>query len=198
MLGDSLGETLNPEARRYLDTIHDNAQQMNELIDGLLQFSRLAFEPLSSRKIEMKELFEYVLEDLRVAQPDYRVEISLADLPVAWGDPLLIRQVLANLLQNAFKYSRKRERAQIEIGFCEHGEQIAYFVRDNGAGFDMQYAGKLFGVFQRLHSADEFEGIGVGLANVRRIILRHGGEVWAEAKVDQGATFYFTLPPAQE
>ena len=171
---------------------------MNGLIDGLLQFSRLAFQPFANRNIEMKELAQHVIDDLLTVQPERRVEVSLANLPPAWGDPLFIKQVFENLIQNAFKFSRNRETARVEIGFQARGEQTAYFVRDNGAGFDMRYAEKLFGVFQRLHSEAEFEGTGVGLANVRRIILRHGGEVWAEAKVDQGATFYFTLgPPPQ-
>jgi len=197
MLADSLKDDNKIDAQRYLEVVRDNARHMNDLISGLLQFSRLAFEPLASRKIEMKELAEYVLQDILSAQPERTVEVSLADLPAAWGDPLLIKQVFFNLLDNAFKYTRKREVAQIEIGFFLRDGQNAYFVRDNGVGFDMNYAEKLFDVFQRLHSDAEFEGTGVGLANVRRIILRHGGEVWAEAKVDQGATFYFTLaqPP---
>ncbi len=195
MLAELLGEDINADAQRYLDTVHDNVHQMNDLIDGLLQFSRLAFQPFANRKIEMKELAQYVVDDLLAVQPDRRVDVSLADLPPAWGDPLFIKQVFENLIQNAFKFSRNRETTRVEIGFLAHGKQTAYFVRDNGAGFDMRYAEKLFGVFQRLHSVTEFEGAGVGLANVRRIILRHGGEVWAEAQVDQGATFYFTLSP---
>ena len=130
-----------------------------------------------------------------VTRLERKVEISLADLPAAWGDPVLIKQVFFNLLDNALKYTRKCEVAHIEIGFFMHDGQNAYFVRDNGVGFDMKYAGKLFDVFQRLHPATEFEGAGIGLANVRRIVLRHGGKVWADASVGQGATFYFTLPP---
>jgi signal transduction histidine kinase len=196
MLVDALGEEINADARRYLDSIHDNASQMNELLDGLLQFSRLAFEPLASRKIEMKQLAEYVFQDLRAAHPNRRVEFILADLPAAWGDPLFIKQVFENLLQNALKFSRAREVSRVEIGYQTRNEQTVYFVRDNGVGFDMLYASKLFDLFQRMHLPTEFEGAGVGLANVRRIILRHGGAVWAEAKVNTGATFYFTL--AQE
>jgi two-component system, sensor histidine kinase and response regulator len=194
MLADSLGDGINEDTHHYLDTLYDNIRQMNELIDGLLHFSRLAFEPLTSRTIEMKDLAQYALNDILSPQPERKVEICLADLPVAWGDPLLIRQVFFNLIDNAFKYTRKREIAQIEIGSSLHDGQNVYFVRDNGVGFDMKYAEKLFDVFQRLHSATEFEGAGVGLANVRRIILRHGGQVWAEASVGMGATFYFTLP----
>jgi signal transduction histidine kinase len=195
MLVESLGEEIKPESRRYLETVRDNVRQMGDLIDGLLQFSRLTFQSFAYREIEMKELAQHVVDDLLAVHPERRVEVSLANLPPAWGDPLFIKQVFENLIQNAFKFSRNRETAHVEIGFQAHGKQNAYFVRDNGVGFDMRYSEKLFGVFQRLHSDAEFEGTGVGLANVRRIILRHGGEVWAEAKVDQGATFYFTLAP---
>lgn len=195
ILAESLGEDISFESRRYLETVRDNVRQLNDLIDGLLQFSRLAFQSFASREIAMKELAQHVIDDFLVVHPDRHVEVSLADLPPAWGDPLFIKQVFENLIQNAFKFSRSREILHLEIGFQAHGKKIAYFVRDNGAGFDMRYAEKLFGVFQRLHSDEEFEGTGVGLANVRRIILRHGGEVWAEAQVEQGATFYFTLDP---
>lgn len=201
ILAESLGEDINVESQRYIEIVRDNVRQMNDLIDGLLKFSRLAFQPFSSRRIEMKELAQHVINDLSAiqpVQPERHVEVSLVDLPPAWGDPLFIMQVFENLIKNAFKFSRNRETVRVEIGFLAHGKQTAYFVRDNGAGFDMRYAEKLFGIFQRLHSETEFEGIGVGLASVRRIILRHGGEVWAEAKVDQGATFYFTLNPPQQ
>ena len=198
MLAEALKDDNKVNAQHYLETIHDNASQMNNLIDGLLQFSQLAFDPLASREIEMKELAEYVLQDVLSGQPERSVQVSVADLPAAWGDPLFIKQVFENLLQNAIKFSRNCEKAQVEIGFKPYFEKTAYFVRDNGAGFDMRYADKLFGVFQRMHSAAEFEGTGVGLAKVRRIILRHGGEVWAEARVNEGATFYFTLAQASE
>jgi two-component system sensor histidine kinase/response regulator len=198
MLANSLGDEINDDARRYLDTLRDNARQMNELIDDLLQFSRLAFEPLASRTIKMKDLAQYVLDDFLATQPERKVEISLADLPAAWGDPVLLKQVFFNLLDNAYKFTRKCEVTQIEIGFFLRDGQNAYFIRDNGVGFDMKYAEKLFGVFQRLHPANEFEGTGIGLANVRRIILRHGGKVWADASVGQGATFYFTLPTSDK
>jgi signal transduction histidine kinase len=194
MLVDALGTGIPAEARHYLETVHENVHQMNGLIDGLLHFSRLAFEPLSMRTIDMQALAEYVLQDLRAARPNPDLEVSLAGLPAAWGDPQLIKQVFFNLLENAFKSTRQREAARIEIGFFLRNDKNVYFVRDNGMGFDLQYAEKLFGLFQRMHSAAEFEGAGVGLASVRRIIFRHGGEVWAEAKVNQGATFYFTLP----
>jgi light-regulated signal transduction histidine kinase (bacteriophytochrome) len=194
MLTDSLGAEINEDAHHYLDMLHDNVRQMNELIDGLLHFSRLAFEPLTCRTIKMKDLAQYVLDNMLSTQPERKVEISLADLPSAWGDPLFIKQVFFNLIDNAFKYTRKCEVAQIEIGFFLRDGQNVYFVHDNGVGFDMHYAKKLFDVFQRLHSAAEFEGAGIGLANVRRIIFRHGGQIWAEASVGKGATFYFTLP----
>lgn len=194
MLTDSLGNEINEDAHHYLDTLHDNTRQMNELIDGLLHFSRLAFEPLNSRKIEMKDLAQDVLNELLATQPERKMEISLADLPPAWGDPPLVRQVFFHLIENAFKYTRKCEVAQIEIGFSLSNTHNVYSVRDNGVGFDLHYAEKLFDVFQRLHSAAEFEGSGVGLANVRRIIFRHGGQVWADASLGNGATFFFTLP----
>jgi signal transduction histidine kinase len=194
MLADTLGDNLDPDARHYLETVRANARQMNELIESLLKFSQLAFQPMSSRRIEMKALMQDALTDLLATQPGRRVEVSLADLPDAWGDPALIKLVLANLLDNALKYTRSRDLAHLEIGSYQRGSQFAYFIRDNGAGFDMRYAGKLFGLFQRLHSSTEFEGAGVGLASARRIILRHGGEIWAESQVNQGATFSFTLP----
>ncbi len=198
MLADSLGDEISEDTQHYLDTLQDNVRQMNELIDGLLHFSRLAFEPLNSRTIEMKELAQYVLEGIPLAPPERNLKISVADLSPAWGDPLLIKQVFFNLIDNAIKYTRNCDAAQVEIGSFLRDKQNVYFVRDNGVGFDMNYAEKLFDVFQRLHSAADFEGLGIGLANVRRIILRHGGQIWAEASVDKGATFYFTLPsPAQ-
>jgi light-regulated signal transduction histidine kinase (bacteriophytochrome) len=134
-----------------------------------------------------------VLDELRRDYPTRSVELVLGDMPIGQADPALLKQIWINLLSNAFKFTGKREAARIEIGGqLDHGQSV-YFVRDNGAGFDMRYADKLFGVFQRLHRAEEYEGTGVGLAIVKRIIDRHGGRVWAEAQVDRGATFYFTL-----
>ena len=185
---------LPPEAQGYLDRVRDNAQRMGGLIDSLLTFSRLGRQSLKLEPVDLAELVHQALEDLKDAQQGRQVDILIGNLPPCQGDPTLLKQVLINLLSNALKFTRQREVAHIEIGCQEtsNGEHV-YFVKDNGAGFDMQYADKLFGVFQRLHRANEYEGTGVGLAIVQRIIHRHGGRVWAEAEIDRGATFLFTL-----
>jgi light-regulated signal transduction histidine kinase (bacteriophytochrome) len=166
---------------------------MGALIDDLLAFSRLGRAPLEKRTVDTAILVREVLEELVPQHAGRKIEIRTNELPACEADPALLRQVWLNLLANAFKYTRRRDPAVIEIG-CEptvRGE--AFFVRDNGAGFDMRYVDKLFGVFQRLHRAEDYEGTGVGLALVQRIVHRHGGQVWAEAAVDRGATFRFTL-----
>jgi light-regulated signal transduction histidine kinase (bacteriophytochrome) len=169
---------------------------MSELIDGLLAFSHLGRQPLDQADINMQELAKSVFEEVQAANRERQVTIKLGELPAAFGDRTMVRQVLYNLISNAFKFTRPRPNPTIEIGFQEGGNQNTYFVRDNGVGFDMQYSSKLFGVFQRLHNVDDFEGAGVGLALVQRIVLRHGGRVWAEGKTNEGATFYFSLPKA--
>jgi signal transduction histidine kinase len=184
---------LPPEVARYLRIIFENTQQMGRLIDGLLAFSRLGRQPLYKQQIDTADLIRQVFDSLSSEQAGRQVEISMGELPVCQGDPVLLRQVWINLLSNALKFTRGREAARIEIGCVERESEQVYFVKDNGVGFDMQYVDKLFGVFQRLHSTEEFEGTGVGLATVQRIIHRHGGRVWAEAKVGAGATFYFTI-----
>ena len=166
----------------------------SQLIDGLLTFSQFNRQPLNKQNVSPATIVKRVLEELRNGEDGRNATISIADLPDCPADPILLQQVFVNLLSNAFKYSRKRDPPVIEIGWRDEQGQCAYFVRDNGAGFDMQYAGRLFGVFQRLHRRAEFEGIGVGLSIVQRIIQRHGGRIWAEAEVAKGATFYFTLP----
>jgi light-regulated signal transduction histidine kinase (bacteriophytochrome) len=166
---------------------------MGRLIADLLTFSRLIRQPLNEQPIVLPDLVHQVLEDLRAEHAGRRVDIVLGDLPVCQGDVTLLKQVLINLLSNAIKFTSKREVASIAVGCQRTGGQQVYFIKDNGVGFDMRYAQKLFGVFQRLHRAEEYEGTGVGLAIVQRIIHRHGGRIWAEAAVDQGATFYFTL-----
>lgn len=181
------------DARRHLESIHNNAVEMAQLIEDLLKFSRLSRQPLSKRTVSPTSLIHEVLNDLKSEQENRKVEIQIAELPSCEADLSLLKQVFINLLGNALKYSRKREVAVIEVGFQNGAQPCVYFVKDNGVGFDMEYADKLFGVFQRLHRSDEFEGTGVGLAIVQRIISRHGGRVWAEAAIDQGATFYFTL-----
>jgi light-regulated signal transduction histidine kinase (bacteriophytochrome) len=181
------------EAQHYLHIVDNSAQQMGQLIDDLLTFSRLGRLELTKQPVATVNLVRQVVEDLHAELAGRQVEVKLGDLPPCWAEPTLLKQVFVNLLSNALKYSRRREVAHIEVGCRENDGERVYFVKDNGVGFDMQYAHKLFGVFQRLHRADEYEGTGVGLAIVHRIIYRHGGCVWAEAAVDQGATFYFTL-----
>ena len=192
---EDYGPQLTGEARDYLHSIAGGAQRMGKLIDDLLAFSRLARKAIAPVGIDMAELAGSVLEELRRATPGRRLECRLEPLPAACGDRAMIRQVLVNLLSNAIKFTGATETAQIEVGCSGNGpDQNTYYVKDNGAGFDMRYIDKLFGVFQRLHSTEEFEGTGVGLAIVQRVVRRHGGRVWAEGKVQEGATFHFTLP----
>ncbi len=187
---------LPEEAQEYLRTIRQGAQQMGVLIDDLLTFSRLSRAPLRRRTVNTNELVTTVTEDLRLQREGRKVEIRCADLPGCWGDPALLKQVWINLLSNALKYTLKRPSPLVEIGSKDENGETVFFVRDNGTGFDMRYASKLFGVFQRLHRSEDFEGTGVGLAIVQRIIHRHGGRIWADAAVDRGATFFFTVAPA--
>ncbi len=184
---------LPDEGQRRLGIVRENAQQMGQLIDDLLTFSRLNRQPLTRQPVDLTELANRIMVDLRSQEKSHPVELIIEPLPPAQADPALLKQVMVNLLSNAMKFTRKCEAASIKIGYHEDNDEIIYFVKDNGAGFDMRYVDKLFGVFQRLHRADEFEGTGVGLAIVQRIIHRHTGRVWAEAEVDKGATFYFTL-----
>jgi PAS domain S-box-containing protein len=184
---------LPEEAARLLRIVRDNTQQMGHLIDDLLAFSRLSRQSVEKRAVDTAELVHQVLDTLQNDLDKGKVEIEIGELPSCHGDPLLIKQVWLNLLDNAIKYTSKQEHAKIEIGSLERDGEKIYFVRDNGVGFSMQYAGKLFGVFQRLHRSADFEGTGVGLAIVQRIVHRHGGRVWAEAEPNVGATFYFSL-----
>jgi signal transduction histidine kinase len=191
---------MKADAQQYLQRIHANAQYMAQLVDDLLTLARLSRQPLKRRTIAPADLVRQVLEDLRqVRETETRhVELSIGDLPPCEADPVLLKQVLMNLLDNALKFTRERTAACIEVGCRQVNGENIYFVRDNGVGFDMQYAQKLFGIFQRLHRAEEYEGTGVGLAIVQRIIERHGGRIWVEAQVDQGASFYFTLQHRSE
>lgn len=184
---------LEGEAQEYLQLVRDNAQHMGQLIDGLLTFSRLSRQPLSKQPVALADLVRQVFSGLRPAQEGRHIDLKIGALPVCQSDPVLLQQVFANLLANALKFTQQREVAVIEVGCQEDKGEPVYFVKDNGAGFNMAYADKLFGVFQRLHRAEEYEGTGVGLAIVQRIIHRHGGRIWAEAAVNHGATFYFTL-----
>ena len=182
-------------ARHYLEVVRDNALRMGELIDDLLTFARLGRQPLEKQAIVTADLVAQALRDVE-GEIEPRTEIAVRELPPCAGDPALLKQVFINLLANAIKYSGKRPQARIEVGALPRGGGAAvYYVRDNGVGFDMRYAHKLFGVFQRLHHAGEYPGTGIGLATVQRIVHRHGGRVWAEAEPDRGATFYFTTEP---
>jgi signal transduction histidine kinase len=182
------------ESKRLLSIIRASIQQMSQLIDDLLSFSRLTRREFRKTEIDMAELADSVVQELRRSEPERPLEVSIAKLARAQGDPAMMRQVFTNLVANAFKFTRHKPRAKIEIRSEVKDEETVYWVTDNGAGFDAQYSDKLFGVFQRLHPMEEFEGTGVGLAMVQRIIHRHGGRVWADGKVNAGATFYFTLP----
>ena len=196
LIEDTAGK-LAAEPQRYLKVIVEASRHMGELIDNLLAFSRMGRVEMSQTRVELEMLVQEAVRDLEMATRGRNIGWTIPPLPAVTGDRAMLKQALANLLGNAVKYTRPRDPAQIEMGCAgEEDGRVILFVRDNGVGFDMQYADKLFGVFQRLHRADEFEGTGIGLANVRRIITRHGGRVWAEAVPDQGATFYFTLEPS--
>jgi len=187
--------SLDDKSHRYLKTISESAKQMGALIDDLLAFSMVGRTELRMTSVDLNQIVKGVVDDLAHDLDGRRIAWTIGTLPAVHGDPALLRQVLVNLIDNAVKYTRTREEARIEIGLDGGGPyETVLFIRDNGAGFDMQYIDKLFGIFQRLHSAGEFEGTGIGLANVRRIIQRHGGRTWAEGIVDGGATFYFSLP----
>ena len=196
VLMEEYPDKMDSEGKRLLNIIRSNARSMSELIDGLLTFSHLGKQPLDQADVNMEEVAQSAFGEVQAANKERRVLIEVQTLPPAFGDRAMIRQVFYNLISNAFKFTRPKQNSSIEIGFQESGNQHTYYVRDNGVGFDMQYSPKLFGVFQRLHSVDDFEGAGVGLALVHRIVLRHGGRVWAEGKVNEGATFYFSLPKA--
>jgi PAS domain S-box-containing protein len=188
--------TLPPEAQHYLNAVRRNSQRMGLLIDDLLAFSHLSRQPLNRQLVRPADLVRQCVDELRSEQQGRRVEIAIGDLPACQADPALLKQVWMNLMSNALKYTRKQEVAVIEVGSREQAGVCVYFVKDNGVGFDMQYADKLFGVFQRLHRPEDYEGTGVGLAIVQRVIHRHGGRVWAEAAVNKGVTFYFTFEGA--
>jgi two-component system sensor histidine kinase/response regulator len=186
---------LDDEGKRLLRIVADQGRTMGHLIDDLLEFSRLGRQPIAAREIDMTALATAVLRDL-ATDGDYAPAIKLHPLARASGDPALIRQVWINLLWNAIKFSSRRDKPEIEVSSYPNGHHNVFCVKDNGAGFDMQYYDKLFGVFHRLHRAEEFPGTGVGLALVHRVLSRHGGRIWADGKVGKGATFYFALPKA--
>ena len=198
LLSKAAGDALNDKARHYLHTISSSAKQMGHLIDDLLVFSRMGRQDMLHTTVSLDQLIKTVLHDLRLDLQGRAISWTMHPLPNVSGDPAMLRQVFINLVSNAIKFTATRPEAKIEIGVAEESSSdVEIFVRDNGVGFDMQYVNKLFGVFQRLHRNDEFEGTGIGLANVRRIIHRHGGRTWAEGAVGQGATFSFSLPLAR-
>jgi light-regulated signal transduction histidine kinase (bacteriophytochrome) len=190
---EDCAEALDADGKQYLSFIRESAQHMAQLIDDLLGLSRVTRSEWHCERIDLSVLARAANTRLQRSQPERRVEVVIQDGLVSEGDPRLIAVVLDNLFGNAWKFTAKREHARIDFGANSKDGKPVYFVRDNGAGFDMAFANKLFRVFQRLHTATEFEGTGVGLATVQRVVNRHGGRVWVEAEVDRGATFYFTL-----
>jgi PAS domain S-box-containing protein len=193
LLAEKLGASLDPESARYLQRIQDGTQYMGRLVDDLLHLARLGRQDLRPRPVPLNDVVSAVVSDLKADLGDRNIEWRIGALPTVDCDPGLIKVVFTNLLTNAVKYTRPRPSAVIEVGRTDHRGWMAVYVKDNGVGFDMQFADKLFGVFQRLHRADEFEGTGVGLATVQRIVHKHGGEIWADARLNEGATFSFTL-----
>jgi light-regulated signal transduction histidine kinase (bacteriophytochrome) len=196
ILKEDYGRQLDRIGNDHLDRVLGAAARMNSMIDALLALSQLSSRPLSRQPVNLSQLAAFVIEELRRQSPERRVTVHIAPGLQAHGDPTLVRMVLENLLGNAWKYSAKRTQAEIWLEQGESEGQPVFTVRDNGAGFDMRFADRLFGVFQRLHSATDFPGTGVGLASVRRIVGRHGGEIWAESAVERGSAFHFTLPAA--
>jgi signal transduction histidine kinase len=191
-------DRLDDEGKRFLNVIRNNTQKMGDLINDLLALSRLGRKEIELSDIDMEKLAKTIFEELNLETEKAGAHFNVKHLPLAHGDQGMIRQVFANLLQNAIKFTRLKEDAAIEVGGYREDSHNVYYVKDNGAGFDMRYKDKLFGVFQRLHGEEEFEGTGIGLAIVQRIINRHGGQIWAEGEVNKGATFYFTLPFSKE
>lgn len=194
IIRNEYAETLTPEVARLVGLMCDNAQFMGAMVDGLLKFMQYSRKPLKAQAVEPTRLVKEALNSLGQEMSGRKIELVVRDMPPCQGDEDLLLDVWYNLLSNALKFSRPRETAQIEVGCIDSKKDgSVYYVRDNGVGFDMRYSEKLFKVFHRLHHADEFEGIGLGLALTQRSIARHGGRVWAEAEKDQGATFFFTL-----
>ena len=192
-LEEDYGDRLDGDARNYLSRISAASRRMGQMIDDILVLSRATRGEMELSNVDLSKIAETILNQLREAAPDRKVEAHIAPGVTARGDPRLLRIVLENLLGNAWKFTGKKDSADIQFGVERADGETVYSVRDNGAGFDMAYSNKLFGIFQRLHSITDFEGTGIGLATVSRLIHRHGGRVWAEAKVDVGATFHFTL-----
>jgi light-regulated signal transduction histidine kinase (bacteriophytochrome) len=195
LLEEHLKEQLDGSSRKYLGTITAAATRMGKLIDDLLAFSRMGRSHIAKRRVSLNDVVRDARQETAGGRNAREVEWAVSNMPEVEGDAAMLRLVMVNLLSNALKYSSTRAHARIEVGTNgSRPDEVVVFVRDNGVGFDPQYAHKLFGVFQRLHSADDFEGTGIGLANVKRIVQRHGGRVWADGAPNEGATFYFSLP----
>jgi len=199
LLGGRDLTALDDKSRHYLEVISESARKMGVLIDDLLSVSRMGRAEMMKTRVDLGALVSEIIADLEAETGGRDIVWKISALPVVVGDAAMLRQVLVNLIANALKFTRQRLQARIEIGaVSEHPDETLFYVRDNGVGFDMKYVDKLFGLFQRLHSPEEFEGTGVGLANVQRIILRHGGRIWAEGLPDKGAVFWFSLPNREE
>jgi hypothetical protein len=194
ILKEDYGRQIDRIGNDHLDRVLAAAARMNAMIDAMLSLARLSSQPIARQPVNLSQLASFVIDDLRRAHPERVVETTVVPGLRAMGDPTLLRQVVENLIANAWKYTSRCEHAVISFAAVPRDGQLVYEVRDNGAGFDMRSAERLFGLFQRLHSANEFPGTGVGLASVQRIVRRHGGEIWAEAEPGRGACFYFTLP----
>lgn len=198
LLKKNVSSTLDEKSRHYLNMIEESAKQSGNLIDDLLVFSQMGRAEMLKSQVSLERLVQEAMGDLQGEMRERNIAWKIGPLPEVHGDPSMLRLALVNLISNALKYTRKRAQAQIEIGCTDGKDETVFFIRDNGVGFDMRYVDKLFLVFQRLHNAEEFEGTGIGLANVRRTIHRHGGRTWAQGSVDEGATFYFSLPKVSE
>ena len=194
ILQEDYATRLDDEGKRLLNVVRDNAIRMNQLIDDILNFSRTGRAEITFSEIDMERMAHKVVDELQPSLAGSKLQLEIEPIPPVTGDQAMMHQVFVNLLSNAIKFSRTRETPEIKVGATVKEGEIIYYVRDNGVGFDMQFVDKLFSVFQRLHAATEFEGTGIGLAIVKRIINRHGGRVWAEGKVNEGATIYFALP----
>jgi light-regulated signal transduction histidine kinase (bacteriophytochrome) len=191
-------QSIPDEGRQMLNHVVTGAKRMNVLIEDLLRFCRLSRQSLMKCPIKIEQLVKRTLAAVQATAGERNIELRIGQFPECEADPSLLEQVFVNLLSNAFKFTRHRNPAEIEIGSFERHGEVILFVRDNGAGFDMKHVGKLFGVFQRLHSTAEFEGTGVGLSIVQQIVTRHGGRIWVESAPNEGTTFYFTLAPHKE
>lgn len=194
ILVEDYQEKLDDEGERLIGIIRENTKKMGQLIDDILHLSRAGRQEMNMAELDLESITLRVFNELKQSNPDRNIQLEMEPLPAVYGDRILLQQVMTNLLSNSFKFTIPREIATIKVGFEEGEGKYIFYVKDNGVGFNMKYSNKLFGLFQRLHGQNEFEGTGVGLSIVQRIVRRHGGDVWADSKVDEGATFYFYLP----